>query len=289
MLDKLKNLIISGTPLDVYHPGMSHLTPNQIVKLKGILRRKSNGEPLMPDDKMILQKIQNLMQRGRPLDHDHPGFKKLKPKDQDQYLLLKSLREGGRNLSPESSDKFEKLAGFIQLNSGPFDQGHEGLHNLVPSEQDHLKDILSKQASQVPLSDSEKDNFGRIKEQMRPYIPYDRLHPGYDGLTPQEQLKLNTINKKIDSDVDLPPNEKADLQKIKDKMNNPDEIDETHPGWKNLTPIEKHRFRILRDNEDSGERVSPEDDKEMDSLKDIIKNGRTIDENHPGFENLNPE
>ena len=72
-------------------------------------------------------------------------------------------------------------------------------------------------------------------------------------------------------------------------MNNPDEIDETHPGWKNLTPIEKHRFRILRDNEDSGERVSPEDDKEMDSLKDIIKNGRTIDENHPGFENLNPE
>ena len=59
-------------------------------------------------------------------------------------MLLQSLREGGRNLSPESSTKFEKLANTIQLNSGPYDQSHEGFHNLVPSEQDHLKIILSK-------------------------------------------------------------------------------------------------------------------------------------------------
>lgn len=35
--------------------------------------------------------------------------------------------------------------------------------------------------------------------------------------------------------------------------------------------------------------MRPEEESEQDGLKDIIKNGRPIDENHPGFENLNPE
>ena len=34
--------------------------------------------------------------------------------------------------------------------------------------------------------------------------------------------------------------------------------------------------------------MSPDEEKEFAGLKDIIKNGRPIDENHPGFANLNP-
>ena len=51
-----------------------------------------------------------------------------------------------RGMRPDDADKLEKLAGAIQLGSGPFDLNHEGVHNLVPAEETVLKDILDKQA-----------------------------------------------------------------------------------------------------------------------------------------------
>ena len=53
------------------------------------------------------------------------------------------MQENGKNLSPESSDQLEKLAATIQLNSGPFNQGHEGFHNLLPNKQDRFIELLA--------------------------------------------------------------------------------------------------------------------------------------------------
>ena len=87
-------------------------------------------------------------------------------------------------MKPDDADKLEKLAGAIQMGSGPLDMSHEGVHNLVPKEQDSLEDLLGKRG---PLNDDEKADLREMKEIMRPAIPYDRLHPGFDSLTPKDQ------------------------------------------------------------------------------------------------------
>ena len=87
-------------------------------------------------------------------------------------------------MQPEDANKLEKLAGAIQVGSGPLDLGHEGVHNLVPKEQDALEDLLGKRQ---PLNDAERADLRDMKEIMRPAIPYDRLHPGFDSLAPNDQ------------------------------------------------------------------------------------------------------
>lgn len=74
------------------------------------------------------------MVNGKPLNARHPGYKKLRPKQRDVFdeLADKHKKSDGRGLKPEDANKLEKLAGAIQLGSGPFDLDHEGVHNLVP-------------------------------------------------------------------------------------------------------------------------------------------------------------
>ena len=163
------------------------------------------------------------------------------------------------------------------------------MHNLQPDEQERAKDLISKQVNRVPMNPAEKEELANYKETMRPAVPYDKQHPGHDSLTPQEQDRLATFNKKIAAGVDLPDKDVAEHNKIKDALNNPVALDESHPGWNNLIPQEKRRFKNYRGKEDDLENLEPEEEADFDALKDIIKNGRPIDENHPGFDNLNPE
>ena len=44
-------------------------------------------------------------------------------------------------MAPDSLEQLEKLASTIQLNEGPLNLNHNGIHNLVPSEQDRLQDL----------------------------------------------------------------------------------------------------------------------------------------------------
>ena len=87
-LGDLKNSVVHGEPLDGDHPGMSHLTPRQQNTLKDILAKKNDGKPIVPKDRQTLQNLQNLMLNGKPLDSKHPGYKKLKPKEQDAFDKL---------------------------------------------------------------------------------------------------------------------------------------------------------------------------------------------------------
>ena len=48
-LDKLKNLIVHGKPLNEKHPGSINLTPAQLAKLPILLAKKKNGN-MSPDD-----------------------------------------------------------------------------------------------------------------------------------------------------------------------------------------------------------------------------------------------
>ena len=38
-----------------------------------------------------------------------------------------------------------------------------------------------------------------------------------------------------------------------------------------------------------GEKLSPQEQAELNRLEDFVKNGRPLDETHPGFSNLSPE
>jgi len=44
--------------------------------------------------------------------------------------------------------------------------------------------------------------------------------------------------------------DQEEFQKIKVNMNNPIPIDENHPGWNNLIPKEKRRFKNLQAKEE---------------------------------------
>lgn len=137
------------------------------------------------------------------------------------------------------------------------------------------------------MNPNDQDAFKFLKDTMRPAIPYDKLHPNFDQLTPADQRKLLDFNKRIDAGDMLAPQEDAELQRIKDSMNEPIPLDENHPGWNNLIAPEKERFRELRAQDDE-EGLNPEEDSEFTDLKDVIKNGRPLDDKHPGFNNLNP-
>ena len=125
-LDELKNQIVHGKPLDTSHGGMCHLTHAQKETLSSLLSKRTYiTGPLPADDKKILQNIQNLMLNGAPLDEDHPGYKKLSPKDQHAF------KELTRNHKIEDTEKLDRLLGAIQLGSGPYNMQHEGIHNLT--------------------------------------------------------------------------------------------------------------------------------------------------------------
>ena len=146
----------------------------------------TRDEPIEPAEKRSLQNYQNLLLNGKPLDQHHMGYKKLRPKDQEVYSRLNACHQKGKSLSPDEQEKLEKLAGAIQLNCGPYNQKHEGVNNLVPSEQETLQELLNKQASRRPLDDEEKKELIKLKDTMRPEVDYDNLHPGYDSLMPQD-------------------------------------------------------------------------------------------------------
>lgn len=73
------------------------------------------------------------------------------------------------------------------------------MHNLVPGEQEILKELLDKQASKDPLNNAEKDDMRFLNDTMRPAIPYDRLHPGFDQLIRPDKKKLLDFNKRMDA------------------------------------------------------------------------------------------
>ena len=71
-------------------------------------------------------------------------------------------------------------------------------------------------------------------------------------------------------------------------MDNPIPIDENHPGWKNQSPKERRLFKKLRDKDDDDE-LNPQEEGVFEGLKDIVRNGSPVDENHPGWNNLIPK
>ena len=105
----------------------------------------------------------------------------------------------------------------------------------------------------MPLHGAEKKDLERMKEIMRPHVPYDRVHPGFEALDPEEQVAVCSLNKKIEDGKPLLAREKEELKRLHERMKHPVAIDEDHPGWDNLTPKEKTRFKRLAAKEDDGD------------------------------------
>lgn len=72
-------------------------------------------------------------------------------------------------------------------------------------------------------------------------------------------------------------------------MDNPVALDETHPGWRHLVPTEKRRFMKNKGKMEDGKDLTAPEDNDQEEMKQVIKNGRELDENHPGYDHLNPE
>ena len=58
--------------------------------------------------------------------------------------------------------------------------------------------------------------------------------------------------------MNLDPEEEDAFDKIKANLDNPVAMDENHPGWNNLIPKEKSRFKKHRDKEEDGEELTPD-------------------------------
>ena len=84
-----------------------------------------------------------------------------------------------------------------------------------------------------------------MKDTIRADVPYDEQHPNFDKLSPQQQEKLGELNEKLKSGTPLSESEKPELNEIKDFMDDPLPIDQDHPGWHNLSPMEQDQLQDL--------------------------------------------
>lgn len=121
-----------------------------------------------------------------------------------------------------------------------------------------FNELLSKTDKRQPLTIREKIEMNNLIELMRPYIPYDENHPGYDSLTNAQQRALLTLNEKVRAKVVLITPEKEEFQLIKDLMNDPIPVDENHPGWKNLSQKEKRSFKNLKARDEAYGDLAPD-------------------------------
>lgn len=125
---------------------------------------------------------------------------------------------------------------------------------------------------------------------VRPDVPYDSEHPHFDDLSEDDKELLLGLNEKVAKGVSpLSSGERIVLDKLHDMMDDPAPINEDHPGWLDLTPEEQALLKDLLAKAESGARLTPEEQALLDKLADVVKNGRSLDENHPGWQNLTPE
>lgn len=58
----------------------------------------------------------------------------------------------------------------------------------------------------------------------------------------------------------MTPEEADEHDDLKKNMNEPIPLDENHPGWNNLIPKEKRRFKNHREKEDDGDVLNPDEE-----------------------------
>ena len=89
------NEMLNGRPLDLTHPGMENLSPNEAEKFKKLLEQRDHGPPLSPEQKKQLSKLQEKLRDGIPLDERHPGMVNLTPRQQDRLRKLNQMKKNG--------------------------------------------------------------------------------------------------------------------------------------------------------------------------------------------------
>lgn len=243
-----------GQPLDQTHPNWKSLTPVQQSKLEANLRKGNGGQQLTPADIRLKQNLQNLLQNGQKLDEQHPHFDRLRPEDQDKFRKLNAqMDRNGGNLIPADFEKLEKLYDRIQLHHNPFSLKHRGLPNLLPAEKKVFNDLIGKLRDRKPLGPDDLVRIRATKDILRPHIPYDKFHPNFGKLSPLDQSKLKAIDRKLVAGKPLTDAEKPELHRIKDILDDPTPLNDTHPNFaKNLNPSQMAKFRELKGFEDAG-------------------------------------
>ena len=78
-MDKLKDIIKNGRPIDENHPGFENLNPDQQKRFKELFKQKESGKHMNPDECEEKDYLDDIILNGIPIGEEHPGFKGLDP------------------------------------------------------------------------------------------------------------------------------------------------------------------------------------------------------------------
>ena len=76
------------------------------------------------------------------------------------------------------------------------------------------------------------------------------------------------------------------MQFLNDTMRAAIPYDRLHPGFDQLVRPDKKKLLDFNKRIDAGQQLPPNDESELQNLKESMNNPTPIDENHPGWNNL---
>ena len=110
---------------------------------------RGGEDMLTPDERVLEEKLKNLIVNGVPLDKNHEGIQNLSPNQEEQFRKIEAKKEQGYDLKPEEKNQLNGLQELLR-DGDPIDERHAGTANLTPLQQDRFKDLLKKAAKNQP-------------------------------------------------------------------------------------------------------------------------------------------
>lgn len=179
LLNKLKDLIVHGIPLDSRHPGVVNLSPNQYQALTDLEKKLDRGQPLKLTEEEKLGELKNLIAHGQRVDSKHPGVSNL---TENQKERLKGFEVNTDHQKPDEKAEEDHMKNLI-VHGTPLDLSHPGIEHLSPDQIDKFKS-LDLQRQNKPLSSEMSKTLNALQEMILNGVPVDENHPGIVNLTP---------------------------------------------------------------------------------------------------------
>ena len=120
-------------PPSLIHRGAPNLIPDDKEKLKGILAKQKQKEPLTPEEKLDLRDLKDILRPDIPYDEHHPNHEHLGPDDKDKLADLNNKVQSDQPLSKQDQKELARVKDFMD-DPEPVDENHSGWANLSPDE-----------------------------------------------------------------------------------------------------------------------------------------------------------
>lgn len=175
----------------------------------------------------------------------HSGLVNLSPLQLADLKVLAAKRDDEQPMTNKENEELDYL--LEQLEHGiPVDGRHPGMVNLTPEQQQQFIDLHeADRINSPPLRPDQKKQLDILKNLVVHGTPLDSNHPGCINLAPDHKKHLIEIERKQDRGQPLRQAEQDQLGEYKNHIAHGTPIDSTHPGFQNLTELEKDKLLDL--------------------------------------------